>query len=109
MKGKPGEPVLISWDDATTMFHEFGHALHGLISAVNYPSLAGTNVARDYVEFPSQLLEHWLATPEMLNRFALTTRPASRSRQSSSPRSRRRRQFNQGFATVEYLAGRSST
>ena len=71
MKGKPGEPVLISWDDATTLFHEFGHALHGLTSNVTYPTLAGTNVARDYVEFPSQLLEHWLSTPEVLNRFAL--------------------------------------
>ncbi|TLZ71315.1 MAG: M3 family metallopeptidase, partial [Methanobacteriota archaeon] len=71
VKGKPGEPVLISWDDATTMFHEFGHALHGLLSSVNYPSLAGTNVARDYVEFPSQLLEHWVPVPEILNRFAL--------------------------------------
>jgi peptidyl-dipeptidase Dcp len=71
VKGKEGEPVLISWDDATTMFHEFGHALHGLNSNVTYPSLAGTAVARDYVEFPSQLLEHWLATPEVLQRFAL--------------------------------------
>src|SRR5213075_2244164 len=56
--------------DATTLFHEFGHALHGLSSSVNYPSLAGTNVDRDYVEFPSQLLEAWLATPEVLNKFA---------------------------------------
>src|SRR5215203_4411867 len=71
VKGKPGEPVLISWDDATTMFHEFGHALHGLNSNVTYPSVAGTAVARDYVEFPSQLLEHWLSTPEVLQRFAL--------------------------------------
>ena len=60
VKGKPGEPVLISWEDATTLFHEFGHALHGLSSNVSYPSLSGTAVARDYVEFPSQLLEHWL-------------------------------------------------
>ncbi|HUE80547.1 MAG TPA: M3 family metallopeptidase, partial [Pyrinomonadaceae bacterium] len=65
VKGKPGEPVLISWDDAVTMFHEFGHALHGLSSNVRYPSLSGTAVARDYVEFPSQLLEHWLLTPEV--------------------------------------------
>ena len=69
VKGKPGEPVLICWDDATTLFHEFGHALHGLSSNVNYPSLAGTAVARDYVEFPSQLLEHWLPTPEVLNQL----------------------------------------
>ena len=71
VKGKPGEPVLISWEDATTLFHEFGHALHGLSSNVNYPSVSGTAVARDYVEFPSQLLEHWLSTPEILNRYAL--------------------------------------
>ena len=71
VKGKPGEPVLVSWDDAETLFHEFGHALHGLNSNVTYPSLAGTAVARDYVEFPSQLLEHWLSTPEVLQRFAV--------------------------------------
>ncbi|HEX8392610.1 MAG TPA: M3 family metallopeptidase, partial [Longimicrobium sp.] len=71
VKGKPGEPVLVSWDDATTMFHEFGHALHGLNSNVMYPTLAGTAVARDYVEFPSQLLERWLMTPEVLQRFAV--------------------------------------
>src|SRR5881275_2475516 len=71
VKGKPGEPVLISWDDAVTLFHEFGHALHGLSSNVTYPSQSGTNVATDYVEFPSQLLERWLKTPEVLQRFAL--------------------------------------
>jgi peptidyl-dipeptidase Dcp len=71
VKGKPGEPVLISWDDANTLFHEFGHALHGLSSNVTYPSLSGTSVVRDYVEFPSQLLEHWLSTPEVLQKFAL--------------------------------------
>jgi len=63
VKGKPGETVLISWDDAVTMFHEFGHALHGLSSNVTYPTLSGTNVATDYVEFPSQMLEHWVSTP----------------------------------------------
>ena len=71
VKGKAGEPVLISWSDARTLFHEFGHALHGLSSSVSYPSLAGTRVARDYVEFPSQLLEHWVSTPEVLDKFAL--------------------------------------
>ena len=74
VKGKPGEPILISWDDANTLFHEFGHALHGLASSVNYPSVSGTNVARDYVEFPSQLLEHWLSTPQVLNKFALNVK-----------------------------------
>ena len=71
VRGKPGEPVLVSWDDAATLFHEFGHALHGLASDVNYPSVSGTAVPRDYVEFPSQLLEHWLSTPEVLQRFAV--------------------------------------
>ncbi|MGK2858056.1 MAG: M3 family metallopeptidase, partial [Thermoanaerobaculia bacterium] len=70
VKGNPGEPVLISWDDASTLFHEFGHALHGLSSNVSYPSVSGTAVARDYVEFPSQILEHWLPTPEVLKKFA---------------------------------------
>src|SRR6185295_9824618 len=71
VKGKPGEPVLISWDDANTLFHEFGHALHGLSSDVTYSSLSGTAVFRDYVEFPSQLLERWLITPQVLKKFAV--------------------------------------
>src|SRR5207245_11132738 len=71
VKGKPGEPVLISWDDATTMFHEFGHALHGLNSNVTYPSLSGTAAARDYVQFASQLMDLWLSTQQVLLRFAL--------------------------------------
>src|SRR2546430_14776468 len=70
VKGRPGEPILISWDDATTLFHEFGHALHGLNSSVTYPQLTGTNVPRDYVEFPSQLLEHWLSTRQVLDNYA---------------------------------------
>src|SRR6267378_3256 len=71
VKGKSGEPILVSWDDADTLFHEFGHALHGLNSNVVYPQLAGTNVPRDYVEFPSQLLERWLSTRPVLDQFAL--------------------------------------
>jgi peptidyl-dipeptidase Dcp len=102
--GRPGEPVLISWDDATTLFHEFGHALHGLASSVTYPSLAGTAVARDYVEFPSQLLEHWLETPEVLQRFALHYRTGEPIPADLVERIRRAGTFNQGFATVEYLA-----
>jgi len=104
VKGKPGEPLLISWDDATTMFHEFGHALHGLNSNVTYPSLSGTSVARDYVEFPSQLMEHWLSTPEVLQKFAVhyqTGKPIPRDLVDKIERSKT---FNQGFATVEYLA-----
>jgi peptidyl-dipeptidase Dcp len=105
VKGKRGEPVLVSWIDATTLFHEFGHALHGLCSGVTYPSLSGTDVARDYVEFPSQLLERWLATPEVLNRFAVhyeTGRPMPKALVQKVERARR---FNQGFDTVEYLSG----
>ena len=104
VKGKPGEPVLISWDDATTMFHEFGHALHGLNSNVTYPSVAGTAVARDYVEFPSQLLEHWLSTPEVLQRFALHYQTGKPIPQALVDKINRSATFNQGFATVEYLS-----
>jgi peptidyl-dipeptidase Dcp len=103
-KGKPGEPLLISWDDATTMFHEFGHALHGLNSNVTYPSVSGTAVARDYVEFPSQLLEHWLSTPEVLQRFAVHYQTGKPIPQTLVERIKRSSTFNQGFATTEYLA-----
>jgi peptidyl-dipeptidase Dcp len=104
VKGKPGEPVLISWEDATTLFHEFGHALHGLSSNVNYPSVSGTSVPRDYVEFPSQLLEHWLSTPEILNRYALhfqTGKPIPRELVAKIEAADK---FNEGFKTVEYLS-----
>jgi peptidyl-dipeptidase Dcp len=104
VKGKPGEPVLISWDDATTMFHEFGHALHGLSSNVTYPSVSGTAVPRDYVEFPSQLLEHWLATPEVLQRFALHYQTGKPIPQELVDKIMSSATFNQGFATVEYLS-----
>jgi peptidyl-dipeptidase Dcp len=103
-KPAPGEPALLSWDDATTLFHEFGHALHGLCSSVEYPSLSGTRVARDYVEFPSQILEHWLSTPEILDRFALhheTGQPMPRELVAKIERAKR---FNEGFRTVEFLA-----
>jgi len=104
VKGRPGEPILISWDDATALFHEFGHALHGLNSNVDYPSLSGTNVARDYVEFPSQLLEHWLSTPEVLNRFALHYQTGQPIPAALVQKIEKASTFNQGFATVEYLA-----
>jgi len=104
VKGKPGEPVLISWDDATTLFHEFGHALHGLSSNVTYPSLSGTSVATDYVEFPSQILERWLSTPEVLQKFALHYQTGKPIPQNLVDRINRASTFNQGFATVEYLA-----
>lgn len=104
VKGKPGEPVLISWDDATTMFHEFGHALHGLSSNVTYPTLSGTNVARDYVEFPSQLLEHWLSTPEVLQKYALHYQTGKPIPQALVDKIKAAATFNEGFDTTEYLA-----
>jgi peptidyl-dipeptidase Dcp len=102
--GAAGEPVLMSWTDAETMFHEFGHALHGLSSNVTYPSLAGTAVPRDYVEFPSQLLEHWLATPEVLDRFALHYKTGQPIPAALVAKIEKAKTFNQGFATVEYLS-----
>ncbi|WP_460608778.1 M3 family metallopeptidase [Hymenobacter terrigena] len=104
VKGKDGEPVLISWTDATTLFHEFGHALHGLSSNVTYPSLSGTSVVRDYVEFPSQLLENWLATPEVLNRFALHYQTRKPIPKVLVDRINKASSFNEGFATTEFLA-----
>ena len=105
VKGEPGEPVLISWDDAVTLFHEFGHALHGLASNVNYPSVSGTAVARDYVEFPSQLLEHWLPTQQILERYAVHHETGEPIPAELVAKVARAKNFNQGFATVEYLAG----
>lgn len=104
VKGKEGEPVLISWDDAVTLFHEFGHAIHGLCSNVKYRSQAGTAVARDYVEFPSQLYEHWLETPEVLNRFAVHYKTGEPLPKELYNKIKNASKFNQGFATVEYLA-----
>jgi peptidyl-dipeptidase Dcp len=104
VRGRPGDPILVSWDDARTLFHEFGHALHGLSSNVTYPSLSGTAVARDYVEFPSQLLEHWLSTPEVLSRYALHVESGKPIPAELVAKIQRAAQFNQGFATVEYLA-----
>ena len=99
-----GQPILISWDDALTLFHEFGHALHGLLSNVTYPSQAGTSVARDYVEFPSQLNEHWLSTPELLQKFAVHYETGESMPADLLEKIERAATFNQGFATVEYLA-----
>jgi len=104
VKGAPGEAVLISWDDAETMFHEFGHALHGLASAVNYPSLSGTRVFRDYVEFPSQVNEYWLSTPEVLNRFALHHKTGKPIPKALVDKIAKARTFRQGFDVTEYLA-----
>lgn len=104
VKGKKGEATLISWDDAVTLFHEFGHALHGLCSNAKYPSQAGTSVARDYVEFPSQLNEHWLSTPEILSKFAVHHKTGEPIPQELLDKIEKASTFNQGFSTVEYLA-----
>lgn len=104
MKGGAGEPVLVSWEDAKTLFHEFGHALHGLCSDVTYPSLSGTRVPRDYVELPSQINERWLATPEVLNRFALHSKTGEPMPAALAGRIQKASKFNQGFATTEFLA-----
>jgi peptidyl-dipeptidase Dcp len=97
-------PTLLSFDDARTLFHEFGHALHALLSDVTYRSLGGTNVSRDFVEFPSQLYEHWLEEPEVLGRFALHYRSGEPMPAEMLRRVLAARNFNQGFATVEYSA-----
>lgn len=104
VKAAAGEPVLLSFSDASTLFHEFGHAVHGLASSVRYPSLAGTAVYRDYVEFPSQLMEDWLLTPEVLNRFALHYETKAPMPASLIEKIRKASTFNQGFGTVEYLS-----
>jgi peptidyl-dipeptidase Dcp len=104
VKGAPGEPVLISWDDATTMFHEFGHALHGLNSAVKYPSVSGTRVFRDYVEFPSQVNESWLPTQPVLNQFALHYQTGKPIPAELVAKIEKASTFRQGFDVTEYLA-----
>jgi peptidyl-dipeptidase Dcp len=104
VKGAPGQPVLVSWDDGITMFHEFGHALHGLNSEVTYPTLSGTRVARDYVEFPSQLNENWLPTPEVLNRFAVHYQTGKPIPPALVAKINKASTFRQGFDVTEYLS-----
>src|SRR5277367_1658687 len=103
-KGAEGEASLLSLDDARTLFHEFGHALHGMLSDVTYPILSGTHVARDFVELPSQLFEHWLDEPEILNRFALHHETGAPMPQALLDSVQAARRYGQGFATVEFLA-----
>jgi len=104
IKAPDSQVTLISWDDAETLFHEFGHALHGLLSKVEYPSQSGTSVSRDYVEFPSQVNEHWLSTPEVLNKFCLHYETGEPMPQELLEKIKNAATFNEGFATVEYLA-----
>jgi peptidyl-dipeptidase Dcp len=103
-KAPDGEPTLLSFDDARTLFHEFGHALHGLLSSVTYPSISGTSVATDFVELPSQLYEHWLEQPDVLRRFAKHYQTGEPIPEDLLRRLIAARNFGQGFATVEYLA-----
>jgi len=103
-KPAPGQPALLSFDDATTLFHEFGHALHGMFSNVKYPTVAGTNVPRDFVEFPSQFNEHWALEPAVFANYAKHYKTGALMPQSLVDKIRRARTFNQGYATTEYLA-----
>lgn len=103
-KAAPGSPALLSLDDARTLFHEFGHALHGLLSDVTYGSLSGTSVDRDFVELPSQLFENWLLQPETLSRFARHAETGEPMPEGLVNRVLAARKFNQGFATAEYTA-----
>lgn len=102
IKGSPGEPVLVSWDDATTFFHEFGHALHSLSSNVAYPTLNGG--VRDYTEFQSQLLERWLLTDEVINGYLVHFETGEPIPAALVAKIKKAATFNQGFATTEYLA-----
>jgi peptidyl-dipeptidase Dcp len=97
-------PILLSFDDAETLFHEFGHALHGLLSQVRYPSQSGTAVRRDFVELPSQIYEHWVALPETLRRYARHYETGAPLPDALIDRLEQARGFNQGFGMVEYAA-----
>ena len=103
-KGAAGEPTLLSLDDARTLFHEFGHGLHGLLSNVTFKRLSGTQVLRDFVELPSQIFEHWITEPEVLQRHARHWQTGQPIPLDLMQRMQRARQFNQGYETVRYTA-----
>ena len=103
-KAPAGQPVLLSFDDARTLFHEFGHGLHGLLSDVTYPMISGTSVARDFVEFPSQLYEHWFMEKEVLREFALHAETGEPLPEPLLTKLLEARNFNQGVQTVEYTS-----
>ncbi|HZO44599.1 MAG TPA: M3 family metallopeptidase [Xanthobacteraceae bacterium] len=103
-KAAEGSPTLLSFDDARTLFHEFGHGLHGLLSDVTYPMVAGTSVLTDWVELPSQLYEHWLEQPDILRRFAIHARTGRPIPDDLLKRLLDARNFNRGFTTVEFVA-----
>ncbi|HEY6461448.1 MAG TPA: M3 family metallopeptidase, partial [Polyangiaceae bacterium] len=103
-KPAPGQPALLSFDDVTTMFHEFGHALHGLLSNVKYPTLSGTSVPRDFVEFPSQFNENWASEPTVFANYAKHYQTGAPMPPELVKKVQKARRHNQGFATTEYLA-----
>ncbi len=103
-KPADGKPALLSFDDVTTTFHEFGHALHGMFSNVKYPSIAGTNVPRDFVEFPSQFNEHWALDPKVFANYAKHVDTGEAMPQALVDKIVKARAFNQGYASTEYLA-----
>jgi peptidyl-dipeptidase Dcp len=103
-KGAENEPTLLSFDDARTLFHEFGHGMHGMLSDVTYDRLAGTNVLKDFVELPSQLYEHWLSQPEVLRKHARHYKTGEPIPDELLARLMAAKNFNQGFETVEYTA-----
>lgn len=100
----PGQPALLSFTDVTTMFHEFGHALHGMFSNVRYPTLAGTNVPRDFVEFPSQFNEHWALEPTVFANYARHYQTGTAMPQELVDKIKKARTFNQGYLLTEYLS-----
>jgi peptidyl-dipeptidase Dcp len=102
-KPAPGQPALISFDDVTTMFHEFGHALHGLFAAQTYPTISGTSVARDFVEFPSQFNENWALDPKVLAHYAVNYKTGQPIPQALVDKIKRSRVFNQGYENGEVL------
>ncbi|HVK92583.1 MAG TPA: M3 family metallopeptidase [Mycoplana sp.] len=103
-KPAEGRPALLSLDDARTLFHEFGHALHGMLSDVTYPTVSGTGVSRDFVELPSQLYEHWLTVPEILKTYAVHYETGEPMPQALLDKVLAARTFNAGFATVEFTS-----
>jgi peptidyl-dipeptidase Dcp len=103
-KPAPGEPTLLTYDEVTTLFHEFGHALHGLFARVTYPKFAGTDVFRDFVEFPSQVNEMWMLWPEVLGNYAVHHETGEAMPQELVDKLHASEQFNEGFKTSEYLA-----
>lgn len=103
-KAAPGAPILITMDDARTLFHEFGHALHGMLSDVTYPSISGTSVSRDFVELPSQLFEHWLTVPDVLQNYAVHYETGEPIPDALVEKLRAAGKFNKGFANVEFAS-----